>query len=466
MPDQSDSHKHGRYVWRDGIRFELIDVADAIEFLRDAGEEAAATNAFWRTVSDWLDVRHLAQRVLEGSGQSQVMNGGEESARRADVFPLDAVMPIFLLHPQHVQNWWEELNPEVIARLRPFPPPKFLIDAEERIRESPFFLTPSQWRDFRAGSPVLVVACGFAFREKLSKGGRNKDRLETALRVALALEAFTQEAVIASLERAEIIHNRKTPDLTKLDGIPVLAELAWAEGAPIKGRCVAPEAPATADERMEFFRSLWDEGRKVALSRAPNSTKENGLRKTIIDSVSRDARDLPPEKIGPVMEAVAGRVMLLLRAWLHATECARTRIEASKRRQQILEPDARRTRPFDPNSIDPMTKRDHAVLTERKFSAGELAQVAFYSDIDPSELCPCHALAWPEFVAARQLGQLARGGDPQLSVDERNVMREILFDPDASALSMYADVRALIREHALSLRPIEDWHRAFRDARR
>ena len=76
MPDQSDSHKHGRYVWRDGIRFELIDVADAIDFLRDAGEEAAATNTFWRTVSDWLDVRRLAQRVLEGSGQSQVAHPG------------------------------------------------------------------------------------------------------------------------------------------------------------------------------------------------------------------------------------------------------------------------------------------------------------------------------------------------------------------------------------------------------
>ena len=85
------------------------------------------------------------------------------------------------------------------------------------------------------------------------------------------------------------------------------------------------------------------------------------------------------------------------------------------------------------------------MLAERKFSAGELAQVAFYSDIDANELCPSHALAWPEFVAARQLGQLARGGDPRLSVDESKVAREIVFDPDASAGSIYADVRAVIR---------------------
>jgi hypothetical protein len=456
MPDQS---ARGRYEWRDGICFERIDAADAMEFLLDVGEEAVATAAFWRRLSDRLDIRHLVKRLLNGNGQPQ-----EEPRRRVDVFPLDAVMPIFLLRPQHLQNWWEELNPELIARLRPFPPPRFWIDAEERIRESTLVLTPSQWRDFRAGLPVLVIAFGFAFREKLAKGGRKKDQLETALRIALALEVFTQEALIAALEQAQIVQNHKTPDPTKIDGIPFLAEHAWIDGASVKGRRVA-EAPATPDERMAFFQSLWDEGRKLALSRAPEQRGENGIRNTIIESVLRDAQDVQPEKIGPVMEGLASRVKLLLRAWLHATECAQIKIDASKRREANLKPDARRTRPFDPNSIDPMTRRDHAVLAERKFSAGELAQVAFYSDIDANELCPSHALAWPEFVAARQLGQLARGGDPRLSVDESKVAREIVFDPDASAGSIYADVRAVIRAQALSLRPIEDWRRALGNAR-
>ena len=203
MPDQS---ARGRYEWRDGICFERIDAADAMEFLLDVGEEAVATAAFWRRLSDRLDIRHLVKRLLNGNGQPQ-----EEPRRRVDVFPLDAVMPIFLLRPQHLQNWWEELNPELIARLRPFPPPKFWIDAESGFERDTLVLTPSQWRDFRAGLPVLVIAFGFAFREKLAKGGRKKDQLETALRIALALEVFTQEALIAALEQAQIVQNHKTP---------------------------------------------------------------------------------------------------------------------------------------------------------------------------------------------------------------------------------------------------------------
>jgi hypothetical protein len=448
----------GRHVWRDGVQFEVVDAAALTRLLGESANNAAAGFAnYWRSLSDRLDVVRLVKRVREEN---------EESERRTDAFPLDAVLPFVIVHPDHAETW--RLDPEVLARLRSFPRLRVVVDSEQRIQSSAYSLNHKQLLDFRAGVPVLMMAGGFEFRKALRQGGRNKDALETSLRAALAFEVFAREAEISALEYVKRHREEGAVEPRPMEEIARLAQLAWVEGAPLPQAAKSPRAlvdkgHATANEgvianaQTEFFARLWDEGYKIALSRASEDDKAYGVWKAAFEQIFVGADDLLEEDVEPMIKAIAEHVRLLLRAWLHATKGARIKNEASKRRRRLMQPDGRRTRPFDANLIDPMTKQERAALAASEFSAKELAEIALLADIDPNELCPTQVLAWPEFAVARQIGRLARGGDIHLYGDDAKTAREILFDPVTSAASMYADARALIRDFALSLRRVEDW---------
>lgn len=391
----------------------------------------------------------------------------KKASRPTDVFTLDGVQPLFIIHPDRLEGWRGRVGDEVWSRLSVFPKPMVLTDAEDAIQRGNYALSPHDLRDFRAGLPVLKIMALNKIRDPLGKGGRRKDELEVSLRAALEFEVYRRDIEIRAIDALEAKTQGRNVDPTKSTALDVLADRAWIDGVATKGRGAGGGNPKTNDEKLAFLESLREEGRKTAAERGANATRPQEIRDAIInDILSSDRTGLTPSDFDGARSRAAAHVKLLMRASAHATAVAETKHTFSKRQRALLgKIDGRRKKPFDPFKKEVMTKYEHNIIVANAFTAAELAELAICADIDPNLLCPTHALAWPEFEIARKIGHLGRGHAVKFEAREVALLhRSILIDDERRPQSMFSAVHAVLAEYALDAMPFAGWAAHFGEA--
>ena len=99
-----------------------------------------------------------------------------------------------------------------------------------------------------------------------------------------------------------------------------------------------------------------------------------------------------------------------------------------------------------------MTRGQHELFTRNEFSALELAFIAVAADVDPNLVTVNHVLATPEFRLARKLGQIGRGHQAVLDLEEIKDLNELILGEQGHAEgAMYREVHRYLAECTLDI---------------
>lgn len=378
------------------------------------------------------------------------------SDRPTDAFPIDAFVPTFLVHPDHIDGWYERIDPEVVERLEIFAPHCVVTDSAERLQGGLYALTRDELPMFERGAPILRMPVPIAIREALGRGGRKKDAVEMQLREALAYEVFYHDIELTAIEASEAKVLGKVVDPRAISCLDCLVDRAWVEGVPNKTRERAGES--SDDRKLTFFASLREEGRRLVSKFAIGAADARQFRDAVIADFSTvDTRGWTRADYEAARDRAVAPVLLLMRAYAHVTSVAETKFGYSKRQRHVLETvDGRRAQPIDRTTETIMNRREHGVIAGATLSTIELFNIAVLADVDPNLVCPTSPLFSPEFSLARKIRNIAFGGAIDLTPVETALLERILrhelpVDP------MWASLHTATAALALEVRPRETW---------
>lgn len=387
----------------------------------------------------------------------------DQSPRPTDAIPVEATLPFFVIHPDHLDGWKSRVDEETLKRLSLCARPNVFIAREEEIQALPYALDKKELADFRRGKPVLIMATVHQIREPLRRGGRTKDVIEVELREALAFEVYRRDIEIRAIEALQAKKDGRSVSPTKLPEISTLASMVWVDDLPMKQRKVEANqegnGPADADEWCNALSAFYKEGRRLAVARTIGANRPKQAENAIIAETYRlDTPELTSSDLRAALKEAARHVELLMRAYKWATRRAELKYDLSQRlHEHLTKPDGRRTKPYDPVQVEIMTKLDHIILTQNTFTAKELTEIAFLADSDPNLLCTSHMLASVEFGIARQLGRRARGKKMAFDRREVDTLSWILLSQSGErSLAAYPEVHALIADYAIKLMSVEE----------
>ena len=389
----------------------------------------------------------------------------EASDRPLDAFPVQWVLPLFFVHPDHAPSWRQKVEPEVwerIDRLKQEPEP--LVIPETELQRTPFALSHAETRKFRDG-PLLRMLSLVDLQLVRSRGGRLKRGVEIAIREALEFEVFRRDPEIGALlscMRARF--DRIDVAVLKGAGLNRLAELAWAEGIPTKGH-PADKTFGESDQRLALFEALRSEDEKLAVGWLAGLTEPSEAEASIVAQVRYLAHaPWSRAEFEDAIKTAANRVHTLMRACAHVTEVAREKHQLANRATKV-ERLQRPPKGDNPFHREPMTAKQHAVFGRNEFSALELAFVAVAADVDPNLLTANHVLATPEFRLARKIGRIGRGHQASFDLDEVKDLKELILKGRGNAERvMYFEVHRYLADCALELMPATAWPHRLNDA--
>lgn len=382
----------------------------------------------------------------------------DASDRPLDVIAIEAILPVFFVHPDHQEAWQRGVAPEVWGRIhRLKQKPTFLVVSEAELRVAPFALTHGEMRQLRNG-PLLKMMSLVDLRLSRRKGGRIKREVELAVREALEFEVFRRDVEIGALiscMRAR--YDGVEIEVTKGSGIASLADLAWLPGVPTKGKAANPNAPEI-DRRLALFETLRSEGEKRAVMWVPGLTAPSEVEAAIVSQVRERAHGLwTRADFGNAILVATSWVQTMMKTCAHVTVVAEQKHQLAKRAKKV----ELLRRPSKGDSFfhrEPMTRQQHMLFVGNEFSAIELAFVAVVADVDPNLITTNHILATPEFHLARKLGRTSRDSQTSFDLEEVKDLKELILGERGHADgAMYREVHRYLAECALEILPMDEW---------
>ncbi len=378
------------------------------------------------------------------------------SDRPTDAFPLDAIVPVFMVHPDQVDGWFGRIDPVVAKRLEIFAPHSVVTESAERLQGALYALTRDELSMFERGAPILRLQVPILIREALGRGGRKKDVVETKLREALAYQIFYHEIELTAIEASEASAQGKIVDPHEISCLDHFVDHAWVNGVPAKTRASGDESEA--DRRLAFFASLREEGRRLTPKFAYGVVDIRRFRNAVIADFSNlDTKGWSHADYEAARDRAVAPVLLLMRAYAHVTSVAETKAGYSKRQRHVLETvDGRRAQPIDRTTETVMNRREHGVIAGAAFTPIELLNIAVLADVDPNLVSPTSAIYSIEFSLARKIRNFGFGEPVALNSMEAEVFGRILghelpVDP------MWASLHTATAALAFEIRPRETW---------
>lgn len=385
--------------------------------------------------------------------------------RPDDAVPIDLVLPIFFVHPDHRDDWQPHVPAEVWQRIhRLMGVYDVIIDGEAAIQRTPFALSHAELSEFRE-RPLLRMASLVNIWLDHRRGGRTKRDIEIALREALEFEVFRRDPEIGTLFSCmQARFDGVEIAVTKGAGLNELVRLAWVPDVPTKGDA-ADQGLSEADRRLALFNTLRSEGEKLAVARLPGLACPADAEAAVITQIRALAQHpWSRADFEAAITRAAGWVKILMKSCAHATTVAEKKHQLSKQAKKQLQ---RRRAPKgnDPFAGEPATKQQIALFGHGDFSALELAFIAVAADVDPNLVSTNHALATPEFRIARKLGRMGRNHHTPLDIEEINDLQHLILGEAGHAdTAMFQDVHRYLAECALELLPLDEWKRRLKDA--
>jgi hypothetical protein len=397
--------------------------------------------------------------------------------RPTDAFPLQAIVPLFVVDNAQLPGWKDRVHPAIWQPLAALAERCFVCPIEETMLQSKAYaLDHDDLGNFRRGIPVLKIISAIKPEQTFNVGGRTKHVTEIKIREALAFEVFTKDIEIGELLSARARALNAGPTITaRGSGLEYLCQHAWIDGVPAKGAAMDKTLPKN-DRQLALFESLRAEGEILAVKFVPRALSPTHVETTILQQVGHwNAVQRTLADLDEALASAALPVKILMKASAYVTELTKAKRALAKAIKKAEERAAKRAqkanqleldlvagnrrrprwRPLDPIP-DPMTKRLHQYFSECTLSPFELTYVAFAADVDPNLLSTTHALATPEFNLARTLRQLHWGQKIRPEFAELSSLHELVFG-QPSAHHLYPDTRAFLAKVALELEPRERW---------
>lgn len=397
------------------------------------------------------------------------------SERPTDVFPLDALAVLFVVHEDHIRGWDGRIDSMVWDRVAQLTDHCFLCPYGEQVLQSEYFaLTHQELTEFRRGVPILKIAAAIDTRTILARGGRTKHDAEIKLRNALSFEVFRQDIAVGALlaGQDDLDGKRVKPD--RGSGLQHLCKHSWVDGVPFKGHA-RQKALAPFDRKLTLMGSLRDEGEAVAATFVAGAVEPKQVVDMIIKQVAASTTTMrTPKQFEDALAAATSSVKTLMRACAHITELSEGKVGLSRETHKADERIAKREekernrseelasgkrkrdrwRSLDPIP-DPMTKAMHQTFTRFDFSPEELLIVASLAGIDPNLLCSSHVLATPEFRLAQMLRKMSLGEEYKAGDLEMGVLRNLFFSSVSGDL--YRNLCTPLTSLALECFPRDWW---------
>jgi hypothetical protein len=390
-----------------------------------------------------------------------------KSKRPTDAFPIEAIIPLFLVATEHAQDWVPRVLDSIWKALGQLTQFCYVYAANEAdVRNEYYALDHDELLQFRKGTPILKFVSAIKPTTCFNVGSRTKHQIEINIREALEFEVFRRDIEIGALQAAKArrLKNKLVVSI-RGSGLEYLREHAWVDGVPSKGL-----ESKGLDREIALFGNLRTKGETLAIKFIPGAKSPSQVETAILRQLDRwDAVERNAAEYDEAIASSASSVRILMKACACITRLTQEKHVLSKATKKANEIAAKRAeseratkkakkrwRPRYSPIPNPMTKARHKFFSTDAFTPFELVFIAYAADVDPNLLSTTHVLATTGFRLARSLRRAFHGQRLHLELGELKLLHELINTPQ-DAYIIYPQVRQFLKRMALELRPREQW---------